>query len=362
MATQNTLVSQTTPTAVLTKTVTPTGALPGDTVTYTLTFQNQSPYDFDTVDLSDTLPTGLTLVPNSITPAPTDEQTLPTGISVGPVKAGGSATLSFQATVDSGVNSPLTNLASADYTYTNNGQSVREVTASNASVLNVPQANPTFTKTVSPTTVQPNGVLHYTLTLTNPSSVPLNQVVVKDTSLPSSMTVQNLQLNGTAVPSGQNLSDGVQVGTLAASGGTATITFDAAVPQNATSPLNNAAVSNYSYTVSGNTYNGQTTSNTASAVIAQSSLSVTKTADKAIVNACGDTVMYTVTVTNTGNVSLNNVTVTDPLPQGMTYLANSTVVNGGAAANQDPQTGISVGTLAPGQSATVQFGVTVNCL
>lgn len=42
MATQNTLVSQTTPTAVLTKTVTPTGALPGDTVTYTLTFQNRA--------------------------------------------------------------------------------------------------------------------------------------------------------------------------------------------------------------------------------------------------------------------------------------------------------------------------------
>ena len=169
---------------------------------------------------------------------------------------------------------------------------------------------------MTPSTVQPGGVLQYTLTFTNTASVPLNQVVLTDTSLPSSLTVQNLQLNGAAVPSGQSLSTGIQAGTLAANGGTATVTFDAVAGPNTTSPISNAASAAYTYTSGGNTYTGQSTSNTATATLAQGALSVVKTANKAIVNACGDTVTYTVTVTNTGNVPLNNVTVTDQLPQG----------------------------------------------
>ena len=348
--------------AVLTKTADKTGALPGDTINYTLTFTNQSSTDYPTVEISDALPSGLTLVAGSVNPAPAQGEALGTGINVGPVAAGGTAAVTFSATVNSGASAPAENQATADYTYTDNGQTVRGVTFSNLATVQIPAVTPTFQKTVTPSTVQPGGLLHYTLTFTNTASVPLNQVVLTDTSLPSSLTVQNLQLNGAAVPSGQTLSTGIQAGTLAANGGTATVTFDAVAGPNTTNPITNTAAANYSYTSGGSTYTGQSASNTATASLAQSSLSVTKTANKAIVNACGDTVTYTVTVTNTGNVPLDNVTVTDQLPQGMEYLENSTIVGSGAAANQNPQDGIPVGTLAAGQSAAVQFSVTVNCL
>lgn len=44
------------------------------------------------------------------------------------------------------------------------------------------------------------------------------------------------------------------------------------------------------------------------------SLNLTRTANVETYNAVGDVITYTFVTINTGNVILNNVTVTDPLP------------------------------------------------
>ena len=45
-------------------------------------------------------------------------------------------------------------------------------------------------------------------------------------------------------------------------------------------------------------------------------MKIVKTAFVAAVDGAGDVITYTFTVTNTGNVTLTGVTVTDPLPTG----------------------------------------------
>ncbi|WP_445083362.1 DUF7507 domain-containing protein, partial [Algoriphagus sp. oki45] len=60
-------------------------------------------------------------------------------------------------------------------------------------------------------------------------------------------------------------------------------------------------------------------------------IALTKTASPTTYDQAGDVITYTLIVTNTGNVTLSNPTITDPLTN-----AND-----------------NVGTLLPGQSATV---------
>jgi uncharacterized repeat protein (TIGR01451 family) len=62
-------------------------------------------------------------------------------------------------------------------------------------------------------------------------------------------------------------------------------------------------------------------------IVSSPSVTITKIADKANAST-GDTVTYTITVTNThATASVNNVTVIDPLPQYTNYVANSTRLN-----------------------------------
>ncbi|MGL4849378.1 MAG: DUF7507 domain-containing protein, partial [Clostridium sp.] len=88
---------------------------------------------------------------------------------------------------------------------------------------------------------------------------------------------------------------------------------------------------------------------------------LTKSVDKTTA-AVGEEVTYTLVAGNIGSVTINNVTITDTIPQGTSYVSNSTTINNGAAQNTNPQTGINVGTLTSGQSATIVFKVKVDTI
>ncbi|APG64218.1 hypothetical protein LPB136_02030 [Tenacibaculum todarodis] len=89
-------------------------------------------------------------------------------------------------------------------------------------------------------------------------------------------------------------------------------------------------------------------------------LSLTKTVNKAIVKI-NDTIIYTLTVTNSGAADATGVQVTDVLPAGLTYVSHTSgqsfTDSGDADSLRDLWT---IGNLNANQSITLQITVTVN--
>ncbi|MCR9020398.1 DUF11 domain-containing protein, partial [Bacillus paranthracis] len=72
----------------------------------------------------------------------------------------------------------------------------------------------------------------------------------------------------------------------------------------------------------------------------------------------GSRLTYTIVVQNTGTLPAQNVTFTDPIPAGTTFVPNSVTVDGVATAG-NPATGIPISNIPAGGSVTITFQVDV---
>jgi len=89
-------------------------------------------------------------------------------------------------------------------------------------------------------------------------------------------------------------------------------------------------------------------------------LSGVKTSDTPV-TFVGDVVTYTIQITNSGNTDAVNVTLSDPLPQGTSFIANSLFINEAPQPGTD-LTAIGIGTIPPGGAATVTLEVHIDSL
>ena len=292
---------------VLSKTVDNPTPNVGDTITYTVTVNDIGPGNATGVVVGDLLPAGLTFV--SATPS---EGTYDSGTgtwTVGAVDLSSAETLAIQATVASP--NAVTNTASI----THSDQFDPNTANNTASATTTPQqADLSLAKTISNPTPNVGDTITYTITLTN-SGPDIATNVATNVQILDALPAGLSFVSATPSQGSYNPTTGLwNVGTVnTVSPQTLTILALVVSP----GPQTNSATITHADQFDPNTAN-----NTASATETpqQADLALAKTVSDPTPNV-GETITYTLTLSDNGPNTATNVQVTDLLPAGVSFVS-----------------------------------------
>ncbi|MEG2810939.1 MAG: DUF3794 domain-containing protein [Clostridium sp.] len=345
----------------------------GEVITYSVDIENVGSTTAINVEFEDLIPAGTTLVPGSVTingaPQPGLDPSVPFPLPDIPV--GGVVTVTFQVTVNDAnpVPNPIPNSSTTYYDYLVDplGTPVT-ATPSQSNIVNtqVNHAQLDITKAVDLAVVTLGDVITYTVNITNTGNVDSQNTVLTDIIPPETTFVPgSVTIDGVPAP-GADPAAGISIPNIAP-GATVVVVFQVTAPLvlPAQNPMLNNAFVDYAYEVDPTepivTAPTETSNTVETLVIEQgdvATLEVTKAVDKAFVEV-GDTLLYTITVDNTGNTDALDVTITDIVPSGTTFIPGSVTIDGVPAPGADIQAGVNIGTVSPGVPRTITFEVQV---
>ncbi|MDM5238459.1 DUF11 domain-containing protein [Bacillus cereus] len=340
----------------------------GQPITYTISLANLGYTPANNVVVTDILPTGTTLVPNSIfiggaLQLGADPSV---GLQVGTIPAGGFTTIIFQISAN-GLPSPnpVQNSAALQYSFIAdpNLPAVVKNATSNIVTTQINTANVVATKLTSTNFADVDDVILYATILTNNGNIPASNVTFTDI-IPAGTTFlpNSVMINGVPIANA-NPANGIFIGTIGANS-SRTVSFEVFVPTiPAVNPITNQSGTTFQYTYdpSKPAVMQMVASNTVQTTINNASISATKSADKQFANV-NDIITYTTTLTNNGNTLASNVVFTDVIPNGTSFIPNSVTVNGNIIPNVNPASGIAIDPINPNANTTISFQVQVNSI
>lgn len=354
------------PRITVSKGSTATGAIAGDSILYTVTVANAGTASAASVVLSDSLPAGLTFIPGSVTVAGVPRPTLDitAGVPLGSLNLSSSIVVTYRALIGQDASIlQLVNSANAAFTFQSvaGGPTITGVIPSNNSTLPVYSPNLSIVKSGSTTNATVGDTVTYTLQVNNGGNVAANVTLTDNIPSGSSYVAGSFRLNGNVI-AGANPATVVNLGSLAA-GSANTVTFQVLVTSLPTPPtLVDQATASYSFnSPDGRTITGTVASNTLTIPVRLPNVTAVKSASVSDV-AVGETFTYTVVSNNGGIQPISNAILTDALPAGTAFVPGSVTVRGTVVPSANPSSGISIGTLTAGSSATVTFQVIVQSL
>ncbi|NJP05943.1 MAG: DUF11 domain-containing protein [Chloroflexaceae bacterium] len=282
----------------------------GGTLTYTLTVDNPTPIDSDSVTISDTVPVSTTLVSFAPDPASCTFADNVLSCDIGSVPAESTEAITMVVQVDSTADS------TAPGTIDNTGEAIisNDLTPADnidsVSTAIIQRADLEVAKEVSSPIIQGNSIT-YTLTITNNGPALASGVILTDT-LPVSVTYDS-DTGGCTEDSGEVT---CAIGSLDVNISTTldilvVVDTDVAVGDTFTNTVE----------VSGSTTDPDTTNNTAetpATVGTGADMEVTKSVDPSAEVKAGNTITYTIIATNNGPQSTGGVVFTDTLPVSVT--------------------------------------------
>jgi uncharacterized repeat protein (TIGR01451 family) len=334
----------------ITKSDSPDPVVADGALVYTIIVTNNGPADATGVTVTDTLPAGVTYDTGSADQGTVSESAGTVTADIGNIAVGNSVTVTLNIDVDSSTLGTITNQANVA------GNEVDTVSANDdASVSTTvqPEIDLVVTKADSVDPVVAGQTLTYTLDVTNNGPSDATSVVMTDV-LPAGVTYQTSSATqGTTAESSGTVT--ATIGNIAA-GATETVTIEVLVVASTTGTLTNTANATGAETESNSANNSASEDTT---IAREIDLAITKTAVPNPV-AAGNSLSYTIVVTNNGPSDASGVTVTDVLPGEVTYGTGSSTV--GTVSNSSGTVTGTIGDLAVGASATVTINVDVDSI
>ncbi|MEW1552321.1 DUF11 domain-containing protein, partial [Streptomyces tsukubensis] len=327
----------------------PEGVDAGDAISYTITVTNNGPSDSSGWTLTDPVPAQV------VDPATTTAGCSVTGGTLsctgGPLLVGASATVTVSGTVAANATGSIANTATVTGNEPDPNPDNNQSTATTVISEDVDLA---LSKT-GPATVDAGDTVSYTITVTNDGPSDSSGWTVTDT-VPAGLTGASSPTSGCSVTAGTLSCTG---GPLAV-GASTTITLTGTAAEGISSITNTATVTgNEPDPNPGNNSDSVTTS-----VTGTPGLTIVKKQNGPATVKAGESVEYTITVTNTGTTTY---TAADPatFTDDLSDLLDDARYNQDAEATsgtvdyEEPVLSWS-GALAPGQSATITFSITTN--
>jgi uncharacterized repeat protein (TIGR01451 family) len=339
----------------VTKTTAATTATPGNTITYTINVSNAGPDPAASAVMTDVLPASLLFQSISApagwtctTPAVGANGTVTCNAAT--LASGATATFTLVATVANNATGTIANSASASHSGTD-GNPGNSSGATAPTPVVAASADVSINKNTNTTSVAPGTTFSYTIAVTNNGPDAAANVVMTDI-LPA-----QLQFVSITTPAGFNCvtpavnANGTVTCTAAtlANGATATFTLSVRVSPSATSGSVTNSASVVSTTADATPANGTDPAPAVAIAAPSADLAVTKTTNSTTLTT-GNSVTYTITVTNNGPATATNVIVTDDLPAGLAFV--SATPSQGTCNAADPIS-CNIGTLNNGASATI---------
>lgn len=330
----------------------------GETLTYTSVVANNGTEPITNAILSDAVPAGTSFVAGSVVVGGTSNPAASpaSGIALGALAAGAQATVTFQVRVNSLPNpAQLSNQSSLSYSSgTFNGQSL-----SNTIATPVYQPIVAVAKSADRTNATVGDTILYTLNVANSGNIAVSQATLTD-NIPagSSFVAGSVTVRGVSQPSASPVT-GIPIGAIAI-GASVPVTFRTLLGSLPSPPtlVDQGAVGFMYQLPSGRTLNGTSVSNTLTIGASAPNVSLTKSVNLASA-AVGDTLVYTIVVSNNGIEPVTNAILTDTLPTGASFVPGSLTINGVASPSANPSAGVPLGTVNPGAPVTVVFQATV---
>lgn len=282
------------------------------------------------------------------------------GVNVGDILPGKSITVSFTISVNTLPSSgQITNSATSIF----EGLAGTGTATSNIVTTFVKYVSLNLIKSQNKNSVILGDTLIYTTIIQNKGNVTATNVIFKDTPPVGTSFIQDsVNVNGFNKP-GEDPSTGINVGTIMP-GNFVTVSYEVTVDTMQNPPqLMNISSATYDYILDPDEPIKTKTENSNIIItnIENVNLDMVKTIDKNYLEV-GDTATYTVSITNTGTVPVNNVLFTDTPPTGTSFIPHSFGIDGNNMPSADPSVGVNIGNIPVGGNITVHFNISIDSL
>ncbi len=295
----------------------PASADVGDRITYKLTVKNLGPARAENIVIQDSIPEGLTYLDDQ-SEAPCDQVGNTVQCPLTYLSENQSRTFTLKFDVNQGTCGSVIQNRSSVQTSSNDTNLSNNQSDISTTITSCPTQNTDIKiKKTAPVSIQNDtqSSFTYTLTMSNSTSVPANNVVITD-AVPVPLTIQSVPSG--CQKAGQNIT--CNVGTLAANSAR---TFDIGVVASARLLCDQRVTNAADVTTStpeqhtSDNHDEATTHFTCTPLPQNTDLQIIK--DGQTTAKVGDTVTYKLSVKNLGPARADNIIVRDFIPSGMTY-------------------------------------------